>query len=169
MPICPNCGREFEKGGAYTTHVQSCTSNDQTQAETSENKSLRERVREQAKRLARVEEETAKVPTQSRVRAAENTAHDARQKAEKALKETREEREKRREKAVSASCSDCGREVAHPQLRPPECPACGAELRWDDLAQQLEDAAHQQEQNGGETTKETADTEPAKTKTTATE
>lgn len=139
-------------------------------AESAENRSQEDRISGVSERLARVERQLTATPSPDRVQKAEQKARDARKKAEKALKEERDLHSRVvMESTPVMACDDCGREVAHPELRPPECPECGASFRWDVAAQNAEERAHEQEQRAEEGTKEKGGKAPEKVKAATTE
>jgi ribosomal protein L37AE/L43A len=138
MPTCPNCGDEFPRGGAYSTHVKNCDADPGGESD-----DLRSTVDNLRGRINRMEKEMAsmpssdefdtiwtalmdpngRVPSNSRLRDYEDALEE--------LSEVKEELDK-----FTDDCPSCGVRIPVPHAPGKyDCPSCGEALNWgaDDI------------------------------------
>lgn len=142
MPICPHCGKEYRKGGTFTTHVQSCDGGSQdaeASADGGVSSGVKNEVQALRARVERLEQETVGLPSGEKM---DGAIQDAERALERIgtlrddLANLREEVEEIDEAAVF-ECNECGRTIAMPWREPDECPGCGLHFDWDAAEAQI--------------------------------
>lgn len=109
MPICPHCGDEFPKGGAFASHVRNCSQNRESQDE----EGIIGRLDHLEARVNRVEEAATQSVDRDSHRVTDRRAQEAMSMAEDADSRSRRAKEtadevKKVERAVTVNCSECG-------------------------------------------------------------
>jgi len=130
MPICPNCGETFQKGGAYDMHVKHC---DADPSEAADEEELERQVGHLEARIDRLEDAALEAASRSLYRETDGRSRDAARKADKAAKRSREAEDLAEDlkEALGVNCRACGALIKMPWKEPERCPGCETRLAWD--------------------------------------
>lgn len=144
MPICPHCGKEYRKGGTFTTHVQNCDARGEGAEKAADGGAvdMEKEVETLRARLERVEQQAVNTPSNQKV----NTARDDAERAMENVGTLRDDLDRLRRRldelqeevdSMAITCGECDQIISMPWREPRTCSNCGERLAWDALEEKM--------------------------------